>query len=85
MDHDRRHLKAAKALVIVIPLFGFTYILTFIGPDEVGTTMKTFQNLKLSLFLERVPTGLHHISVIQSHFPLNDGLRDYFALLLLQQ
>jgi len=34
MDHDRRHLKAAKALVIVIPLFGFTYILTFIGPDE---------------------------------------------------
>ena len=36
MDHDRRHLKAAKALVIVIPLFGFTYILTFIGPDEVS-------------------------------------------------
>ena len=35
MDHDRKHLKAAKALVIVIPLFGFTYILTFIGPDEV--------------------------------------------------
>lgn len=36
MDHDRKHLKAAKALVIVIPLFGFTYILTFIGPDEVS-------------------------------------------------
>ena len=36
MDHDRKHLKAAKALVIVIPLFGFTYILTFIGPDEAS-------------------------------------------------
>ena len=36
MDHDRRHLKAAKALVIVIPLFGFTNILTIMGPSDVG-------------------------------------------------
>ena len=35
MDHDRRHLKAAKALVIIIPLFGFTYLLTIIGPSKV--------------------------------------------------
>ena len=48
MDHDRRHLKAAKALVIVIPLFGFTYILTFIGPDEVSSTFQNFQNLTRS-------------------------------------
>jgi len=34
MDHDRRHLKAAKALVIIIPLFGFTYLLTIIGPSK---------------------------------------------------
>ena len=35
MDHDRRHLKAAKALVIVIPLFGFTNILTIMGPSVI--------------------------------------------------
>ena len=34
MDHDRRHLKAAKALVIVIPVLGFTYLLTLTGPTE---------------------------------------------------
>ena len=34
LDHDRRHYKAAKALVIVIPLLGFTYLLTFIGPSK---------------------------------------------------
>ena len=58
MDHDRRHLKAAKALVIVIPLFGFTYILTFIGPDEVSSTLKTIENIsKLSLFQREFPLG----------------------------
>ena len=39
MDHDRRHLKAAKALVIVIPLFGFTYLLTIIGPSKVESQL----------------------------------------------
>ena len=34
LDHDRRHFKAAKALVIVIPLLGFTYLLTLMGPSE---------------------------------------------------
>ena len=34
LDHDRRHYKAAKALVIVIPLLGFTYLLTLMGPSE---------------------------------------------------
>jgi len=34
MDHDRRHLKAAKALVIITPLFGLTYLLTLMGPDK---------------------------------------------------
>ena len=32
LDHDRRHYKAAKALVIVIPLLGFTYLFTLMGP-----------------------------------------------------
>ena len=34
LDHDRRHFKAAKALVIVIPLLCFTYLLTLMGPSE---------------------------------------------------
>ena len=34
LDHDRRHLKAAKALVVVIPLLGFTYLLTLMGPSK---------------------------------------------------
>merc|ERR1719468_458942 len=33
LDHDRRHLKAAKALTAIIPLFGFNYFLTLVGPD----------------------------------------------------
>jgi len=34
MDHDRRHLKAAKALTVIIPLFGLNYFLTLMGPDK---------------------------------------------------
>ena len=30
MDHDRRHLKAAKALIIVMPMLGFGQILTLV-------------------------------------------------------
>ena len=34
LDYDRRHYKAAKALVVIIPLLGFTYLLTLVGPSE---------------------------------------------------
>ena len=34
MEHDRQHWKAAKALVIVIPLLGITYLFTLMGPGE---------------------------------------------------
>ena len=44
MDHDRRHLKAAKALVIITPLFGLTYLLTLMGPDKVGYHGQTLSN-----------------------------------------
>ena len=37
MDHDKRHWKAAKALVVIIPLLGFTYILTLVGPSKTET------------------------------------------------
>ena len=80
MDHDRKHLKAAKALVIVIPLFGFTYILTFIGPDEVSLFLQDCSDV---LPTERVPPGLHHIPVLPSNLPLHHRVRHHTALLLL--
>lgn len=39
MDFDRRHLRALKALVVVIPVLGFTYILTLLGPSARDTPM----------------------------------------------
>ena len=82
MDHDRKHLKAAKALVIVIPLFGFTYILTFIGPDEVSSLI-TFRRATNCVCPERVPPWIHNIPVLQGHLPLHHGVRHHPALLLL--
>ena len=51
MDHDRRHFKAAKALVIVIPLLGFTYLLTFIGPSKESNPLAytIFQSVRAVL------------------------------------
>ena len=37
MDFDRRHYRAAKALVVVIPMLGFTYLLTLLGPSATHT------------------------------------------------
>ena len=34
LEYDRRHYKAAKALVVIIPLLGFTYMLTLVGPTK---------------------------------------------------
>jgi hypothetical protein len=51
LDHDRRHYKAAKALVIVIPLLGFTYLLTFIGPSKESSPLAytVFQSVRAVL------------------------------------
>jgi len=37
MDHDRKHWKAAKALIIVMPMLGFGYLVTMVGPDKDST------------------------------------------------
>jgi len=51
MDHDRRHYKAAKALVVVIPLFGFTYLLTLMGPSKESNPLAytIFQSVRAVL------------------------------------
>ena len=51
MDHDRRHFKAAKALVIVIPLFGLTYLLTLMGPNKESNPLAytIFQSVRAVL------------------------------------
>ena len=61
MDHDRRHLKAAKALVIVIPLFGFTNILTIMGPSDVG--LKLFQRDRMYL-VTALSSSVSHPSIL---------------------
>ena len=51
MDLDRRHCRAAKALVVVIPLLGFTYILTLTGPsgEDSPTAYNIFQLVRAVL------------------------------------
>ena len=39
MDHDRKHWKAAKALIGVMPLIGFGYLFTIVGPDKDRTPL----------------------------------------------
>lgn len=51
LDHDRKHLKAAKALVIIIPLFGLQYLLTLEGPNkkDYPLAFTIFQSLRAAL------------------------------------
>ena len=51
LDHDRRHYKAAKALFIVIPLLGFTYLLTLMGPSKEDSLIAytIFQSMRAVL------------------------------------
>ena len=51
MDFDRRHYRAAKALVVVIPVLGFTYILTLLGPSASDTPIAytIFQAVRAAL------------------------------------
>ena len=51
MDLDRRHCRAAKALVVVMPVLGFTYILTLTGPGEKDspTAYNVFQIVRVLL------------------------------------
>ena len=50
-DHETRHYKAAKALVIVIPLLGFTYLITILGPDKQANPLAytIFQSMRAVL------------------------------------
>lgn len=34
LDHDRRHWKAAKALLVVMPVLGCAYLITLMGPSR---------------------------------------------------
>ena len=51
MDFDRRHYRAAKALVVIIPVLGFTYILTLLGPSatDTPTAYTIFQAVRAAL------------------------------------
>ena len=56
MEHDRQHWKAAKALVIVIPLLGITYLFTLMGPGEEWPVFYiVFQIIRAILLSSQVP------------------------------
>merc|ERR1719320_2403038 len=43
LEHDRRHYKAAKALICVTPLLGLGYLLTLIPPHKENSFYNVFQ------------------------------------------
>jgi len=50
MDHDRKHWKAAKALIIVMPILGIGYLVTIVGPDPtMSWAHNTFQIIRSML------------------------------------
>ena len=51
IDFDRRHFRAAKALMVVTPVLGFTYILTLTGPTAEHSPLgyKVFQGIRAVL------------------------------------
>ena len=51
IDLDRRHYRAAKALVIIMPVLGLTYLLTLLGPSarDRPTAYKVFQAIRAAL------------------------------------
>ena len=48
---DRRHLRALKALLVIIPVLGFNYILTLVGPSpsDSPTGHQVFQTIRATL------------------------------------
>ena len=64
-DHQHQtqnvNLRAAKALIIIVPLLGITYLVTIVGPSEPETPLETIfiltRNVLLSLqgFLITLP------------------------------
>ena len=51
IDLDRRHYLAAKALVIIMPVLGLTYMLTLLGPSarDSPTAYTIFQAVRAAL------------------------------------
>jgi len=51
MDHDRKHWRAAKALIIVMPMLGFGYLITLVGPTQDQPTAHTIFEIVRSVLL----------------------------------
>merc|ERR1719206_1673669 len=45
------NLRAAKALIIIVPLLGITYLVTIVGPSEPDTTLETIFILTRNVLL----------------------------------
>ena len=52
---DHQNWKAAKALLVIIPLLGITYIITILGPSDAGTLQHSlFVHLRAVLLSTQV-------------------------------
>ena len=51
VELDRRHFRALKAMFVIMPVLGFTYVLTIVGPShsESPTGHKVFQAIRATL------------------------------------
>ncbi|XP_017461194.1 PREDICTED: diuretic hormone receptor-like, partial [Rhagoletis zephyria] len=45
----RQYRKASKALLVLIPLFGITYLIVLFSPGGDGITQNIFENLRVIL------------------------------------
>ena len=53
-DHHQKqnvNLRAAKALIIIVPLLGITYLVTIVGPSEPDTPLETIFILTRNVLL----------------------------------
>ena len=55
----RQYRKAAKALLVLIPLFGITYLVVLAGPNEGGVMSHMFAVVRALLLSTQVSFEFH--------------------------
>merc|ERR1719153_142833 len=74
MDHDRRHWKATKALIFVMPLLGFGHILTLVVKPTIAS-MDIPMAVEVFNAVEAVIMSTQGFVISLPYFFLNGELR----------
>ena len=59
-ERSRQHWRAAKALLVIFPLLGISYIITLVGPQEGTPGHRVFQYVRALLLSLQVSTKYVH-------------------------